>query len=51
VIVVKNTSGSDITLTRGSTDTFEGAATTLTLTTGTSQTFVFSGGVWYQIGN
>jgi hypothetical protein len=51
VIVVKNTSGSDITLTRGSTDTFEGAATTLTLTTGTSQTFVFSGGVWYLIGN
>jgi hypothetical protein len=51
VIIVKNTSGSDITLTRGSTDTFEGAATTLTLTTGTSQTFVFSNGVWYLIGN
>ncbi|MFN4985030.1 MAG: hypothetical protein ACK5GI_02690, partial [Ignavibacteria bacterium] len=51
VIIVKNTSGSDITLSRASTDTFEAAATTLTQATGTSQTFIFSGGVWYLIGN
>jgi hypothetical protein len=51
VIIVKNTSGADITLSRASTDTFEAAATTLTQATGTSQTFIFSGGVWYLIGN
>ena len=50
-IIVKNTSGSDITLSADGTDTFEGALATINQTSGTSQTFIFSGGVWYLIGN
>lgn len=50
IIIVKNTSGSNITLSAGA-DTFEGGAATLSLATATSQTFIYSGGVWYLIGN
>lgn len=52
VIIVKNTSGNDITLSRSAApDVFEGNANTITLATGSSQTFIYSGTTWYLIGN